>query len=75
MPCPSQSPDLNPIEHLWEIVEQQLENKPCKNLEELKTAIFEIWNSIDEKTTNHLVASMPRRCAAVIAARGGSCKY
>ena len=74
-PWPSQSPDLNPIEHLWEIMKKRLEKRPCKNMDELREAIFETWESITSNTTGSLVLSMPRCCAAVIAARGGSTKY
>ena len=74
-PWPSQSPDLNPIEHLWDEIKKRLDAKPCKNLEELKTAIFELWENIDEDVTKNLVFSMPRHCASVIAAHGGSTKY
>ena len=74
-PWPSQSPDLNPIEHLWEIMKKKLEDRPCKNIEELKEAIFQIWDSITSDITTNLVSSMPRRCTAVIAAHGGNTKY
>ena len=50
----------------------KLEQKPCKNLEELKE---EVWENMDSAITTNLVSSMPRRCAAVIAARGGHTKY
>ena len=74
-PWPSQSPDLNPIEHLWGAIKRKLEKRPCKNINELKQAIFQTWESITSTTTKSLVYSMPRRCAAVITARGGSTKY
>ena len=67
----SQSPDLNPIEHLWEVIKKKLETRPCKSL----VATFESWDSIDASVTENLVSSMPRRCAAVITVRGGSTKY
>ena len=67
--------DLNPIEHLWEQIKKRLDAKPCKDLEELKAAIFELLENIDEDVTKKLVSSMPRRCASVIAAHGGSTKY
>ena len=54
-PWPSESPDLNPIEHLWEIMKKRLEKKPCKNMDELKEAIFETWESITSNTTGSLV--------------------
>ena len=74
-PWPSQSPDLSPIEHLWEEIKKRLDAKPCKDLEELKAAIFELLENIDEDVTKKLVSSMSWRCASVTAAHGGSTKY
>ena len=68
-------PDANPIEHLWELIKKKLEDRPCKNLDELTKAIFKAWNSITADVTANLVSSMPQRCAAVIAANGGHTKY
>src|SRR5262249_54109615 len=74
---PSQSPDLNPIEHLWFIVKRRLKEYPTrpKNDDELWDRVVEIWNALDIETCRRLVDSMPRRLAAVIRARGGSTKY
>src|SRR4249919_1728143 len=36
MEWPAQSPDLNPIEHLWSIMKINLRENPAKNLMELK---------------------------------------
>lgn len=72
---PSQSPDLNPIEQLWEEMKKRLEHSPCKNLEELKAAIFLCWEGIESEVTKNLVSSMPKRCSAVIATKGGHTKY
>ena len=53
-------------------MKKQLEKRPCKNINELKDAIFQ---TITTATTENLVYSMPRCCAAVVAAHGGSTKY
>ena len=42
---PAQSPDLNAMEHLWEVIKKKLEDRPSSNMEELKEAIFHIWQS------------------------------
>ena len=67
---------LNPIEHVWEEMKTKMENKPCKNEEEMERAVFQCWQVIDSSITPNLVSSVPpRRCAAVTAARGGHTKY
>lgn len=74
---PSQSPDLNPIEHLWFIVKQKLKNSSTmsKNNDELWDRVVDIWNGLSAEECNKLIDSMPRRIAAVIAAKGGHTKY
>nr|KAF6336831.1 hypothetical protein mMyoMyo1_012050 [Myotis myotis] len=74
---PPQSPDLNPIEHLWDEVKRairQLVPQPS-NLTELDSAIHQAWCQIPRITFQHLVESMPRRIAAVLKAKGGPMKY
>ncbi len=61
--CPSQSPDLNPIEHSWDVVEREIciMDVQLTNLQQLRDAIMSIWKKISEECFQHLVESMPRR--------------
>ena len=45
---PGQSPDLNPIEHLWEEMEQAVRSKnvSLSNLQQLHDAIASAWTNI-----------------------------
>ena len=75
MTWPAQSPDLNPIEHLWDEVGRQLRGGVCKNSAELLAAIEEQWAAITVARLEQLVDSMRRRCEAVIWAKGYSTRY
>lgn len=77
MRWPSRSPDLNPIEHLWDIMGRRLRllNPAPETLEALAEALREIWNGIDQDQIRRLIESMGRRCGAVIQARGGNTRY
>jgi hypothetical protein len=72
---PAQSPDLNPIENLWNHLDRHLQNRDCNNEEELFNALKGGWESITAEYVEKLVDSMPNRCAAVIAANGNGTKY
>lgn len=71
---PAQSPDLNPIENLWEIVNKRVD-RTCSNKEALFDAVKEAWNNIPEETISNLIASMPKRCSEVIRNNGMHTKY
>ena len=74
---PAQSPDLNPIEHLWEHLKRQLakyEGEP-KSIHELWTRVEAEWEKIPKEVCVDLIKSMPRRVAAVLKAKGGYTKY
>lgn len=75
MPWPAQSPDLNPIEHLWGDVKKYVAEKMPSNVDNLWTTIQDGWQKIPLKRCQDLIDSMPRRCAAVIKNRGYSTKY
>jgi len=46
-----QSPDLNPIEHLWDVVERELcaLDVHSTNLHQLQDAILSIWANISRE--------------------------
>lgn len=72
---PAQSPDLNPIEHLWAHLERKIRGRRINNKNELKTALQEEWSLITPEITGALVGSMKRRMEAVITSNGGPTKY
>lgn len=75
MEWPPQSPDLNPIEHLWGTLKRAVYSSPSSSINQLKVKVQEEWDLIDPGVTEALVNSMPRRLQAVIEANGGSTKY
>ena len=74
---PAQSPDLNPIEHLWDHLKRRLGEYeyPPKGVLELWECVEKEWEGIGASVCQNLIESMPRRVQAVIKAKGGYTKY
>jgi hypothetical protein len=77
MDWPAQSPDLNPIEHLWDELEHWLCFRPQRpaSLTAPATALQEEWAAIPPETFRHLVESLPGRVLAVINSKNGTIQY
>ncbi|GFW55916.1 transposable element Tcb2 transposase [Trichonephila clavipes] len=54
------SPDLNPIEHVWDILGRRIaaRPRPPATVRELEIALLEEWNSIPQSLIDNLIASM-----------------
>ncbi|KAG2193357.1 hypothetical protein INT46_006457 [Mucor plumbeus] len=74
---PAQSPDLNPIEHIWSELARQLRSRrpDIKNTEYLRQTLIEIWEELAPEFAKTLVSSMSKRCQGVIDAKGDATKY
>ena len=77
LPWPAQSPDLNPIEHLWTHLKVKL-----GEYERVPTGILELWervqvewDKIQPEVCQNLIESMPRRVAAMVKAKDDHTKY
>lgn len=77
MPWPAMSPDLSPIEHVWDILGKRVRRRtpPPRTLGELGTALEDEWRRIPQVTIRRLIGSMRRRCVACCDNRGGSTRY
>ena len=72
---PGNSPDLNPIENVWNVLKSKVSLRNPASIQELKTAIMNVWcNEITPELCRRCIASMPRRIKAVLDAHGGSTK-
>jgi len=67
---PAQSPDLNPIELLWNVIKLRIRKKKISNKGQLYQILQEEWSKIPAQTINDLIESMPRRCQAVFKSQG-----
>lgn len=74
---PAQSPDLNPIEHLWQHVKRKLAEyeTPSAGIIEHWERIQKVWLEIPASVCQNLIASMPERVQAVLKAKGGHTTY
>ena len=71
---PAQSPDLNPIEHIWDELEHRLCARPNRStsVADLTNALVAEWKQVPAAMFPRLMESLPRRGVdAVIAAKGG----
>jgi transposase len=74
---PPQSPDLNPIEHLWAILKRKLNAyETCpKSMHELWQRAEVEWNKIPPEMCVKLIESVPGRVQAVLRVKGGHTRY
>lgn len=72
---PPYSPDLNPMENLWDTMARAVEKHACETMEELQDVVADEWDKLDKDALLKLADSMPARCKAVIDARGWHTKY
>ncbi|GFR59753.1 transposable element Tcb2 transposase [Elysia marginata] len=59
-PSPPYSPDLNPIEHLWDLLDRRVrmrEPQP-QTLLQLERALHEEWDNIPQQAVQRLIGSM-----------------
>ena len=72
---PSQSPDLKPIEHLWEELDRRIRKRKFSRKKDLMAYLAEEWKEIPLTVITKLIDSMPERCVAVIKSKGFATKY
>lgn len=72
---PPQSPDLNPIENLWNDIGVALQDKNTSNFNEFWEEIQKAWNATTIERCQRLINSMTKRCAEVIKNKGYPTKY
>ncbi|UYV66944.1 K02A2.6-like [Cordylochernes scorpioides] len=76
LPWPPYSPDLSPIEHVWDIMGHRLHALPQQRSEdELWQMVEREWRAIPQDAIRTLIDSLPRCVAACIAVRGGPTCY
>uniref|UniRef100_A0A673YRN6 Tc1-like transposase DDE domain-containing protein n=1 Tax=Salmo trutta TaxID=8032 RepID=A0A673YRN6_SALTR len=53
----SMSPDLNPIEHVWDLLDRRVRARaiPLRNVRELAGALVEEWGNISQQELANLV--------------------
>ncbi|KAK3516869.1 hypothetical protein QTP70_027070, partial [Hemibagrus guttatus] len=69
---PPNSPDLNPIQYLWDVLDKQVRSMeaPSRILQDLKDLLLTSWCQIPQHTFRDLVECIPRRWPWFLSGRG-----
>jgi hypothetical protein len=71
---PPQSPDLNPVEGIWNLLKQRACRRRWHSLDELKEILQDEWSKITMEEVRARIAEMPQRCQDLIKSGGGPIK-
>ena len=76
LPWPAVSPDMNPIEHIWDYLGRKVRARGnVHNLRDLENALIQEWNNIPNVVIRRYGRSVQGRLAACINSRGGHTQY
>ncbi|GFU61425.1 transposable element Tcb2 transposase [Trichonephila clavipes] len=77
MDWPARSPDLNPIEHVWDFLDRRLAARtlPPVTIRELRLALQDEWAAMPQQLIDTLILSMGRRCETCLAVRRDHIPY
>ena len=76
LPWPALSPDMNPIEHIWdELGRRARTNHQINNVQDLTRALQLEWQAFPNVLIRRYVNSMRRRIRTCIASNGGHTRY
>ncbi|GFW01565.1 transposable element Tcb2 transposase [Trichonephila clavipes] len=77
MDWPVRSPDLNPIEHVWDFLGRHLAARtlPPVTIRELRLALQDEWAAMPQQLIDTLILSMGRHCGNCLAVRGDHIPY
>ncbi|GBL92755.1 hypothetical protein AVEN_119135-1 [Araneus ventricosus] len=77
VPWPARSPDLSPIEHVWDIIGRPLQHHPQPTLTVpvLTDQMQQAWNSIPQTDIRHLYDTMHALLHAYIQNSGSYTGY
>jgi hypothetical protein len=72
---PANSPDLNPVENVFGMMKQFVQERSPSTEEELRGAIIAAWETITPEKLRNLFDSMPRRSQQIIQEIGARINY
>ena len=77
MNFPAYSPDLNPIEHMWDELGRRVKENhpPARDRQDLLRLLQLEWRRLPQRYLRTLVNSMRRRCEECLGNRGGHTHY
>ncbi|GFV72253.1 transposable element Tcb2 transposase [Trichonephila clavipes] len=77
MDWPAQSPDLNPIEHVWDFLGRRFAARtlPPVTIRELRLALQDQWAAMHKPLIDIIILSMGRRCETCLTVRGDHIRY